>query len=95
VTLSWQLISAKIKVRLAPMATEKKNPGGCFGAIIFVVNWLLDWQCCLDGSSKTAPSILIVLIAMGGDNSFEVKNIEIWAPAFFKHNNSTVATVGS
>ena len=30
---------------------------------------------------------------MSADNSFEVKNIEIWAPAFFKHNNSFVATV--
>ncbi len=30
---------------------------------------------------------------MGADYSFEVKNIEIWAPAFFKHNNSFVATV--
>ena len=41
----------------------------------------LNWQCCLVGSSKTA------------DCSFEVKNIEIWVPAFFKHNNSSVATV--
>ena len=30
---------------------------------------------------------------MGADYSFEVKNIEIWVPAFFKHNNSSVATV--
>ena len=30
---------------------------------------------------------------MNADYSFEVKNIEIWAPAFFKHNNSSVATV--
>ena len=30
---------------------------------------------------------------MGVDYSFEVKNIEIWVPAFFKHNNSSVATV--
>jgi hypothetical protein len=30
---------------------------------------------------------------MGADYSFEVKNIEIWVPAFFKHNNSFVATV--
>ena len=30
---------------------------------------------------------------MGADYSFEVKNIEIWSPAFFKHNNSSVATV--
>ena len=49
----------------------------------------LDWQCCLDGSSKTATRILIVSIAMGADYSFEVKNIEIWAPVFFKHNNSS------
>ena len=30
---------------------------------------------------------------MGTKDSFEVKNIEIWALAFFKHNNSSVATV--
>ena len=44
-------------------------------------------------SSKTAPRILILSIAMVADYSFEVKNIEIWEPAFFKHNNSSVATV--
>ena len=32
---------------------------------------------------------------MGADYSFEVKNIEIWMPAFFKHNDSSVATVTS
>ena len=57
-----------------------------------MVNWL-DWQCCLAGSSKTAPRILILSITMGADYSFQVKNIEIWAPAFFKHNNSFIATV--
>ena len=51
------------------------------------------WQCCLAGSSKTAPRILIFSIAMGADYLFEVKNIEIWVPAFFKHNNLSVATV--
>ena len=30
---------------------------------------------------------------MGANNSFEVKNIEIWVSAFFKHNDSSVATV--
>ena len=30
---------------------------------------------------------------MGAEYSFDLKNIEIWAPAFFKHNNSFVATV--
>ena len=54
----------------------------------------LDWQCCLAGSSKTAPRILIFSIAIGA-NSYEVKNSEIWAPAFFKHNNSFIATVKS
>jgi hypothetical protein len=55
-----------------------------------VVKWL-DWQCSLAGSS----SILIFLIAMGADYPFEVKNIQTWVPAFFKHNNSSVATVYS
>jgi hypothetical protein len=36
---------------------------------------------------------LILSIAMGADYLFEVKNIEIWVLAFFKHNNSSVATV--
>ena len=30
---------------------------------------------------------------MVADYSFDVKNIDIWAPAFFKHNNSFIATV--
>ena len=30
---------------------------------------------------------------MGANYSFELKNIEIWAPAFFKHNNSFIANV--
>jgi hypothetical protein len=40
-----------------------------------------------------APRILTFSIAMGADHSFEVKNIKILVPAFFKHNNSSVATV--
>ena len=42
---------------------------------------------------KRPPRILIFSIAIGADYSFEVKNIEIWVPAFFKHNNSFIATV--
>jgi hypothetical protein len=45
------------------------------------------------GSSEAAPRILIFSIASGANYSFEVKNIEIWGPAFFKHNNSSVATL--
>ena len=37
----------------------------------------LDWQCCLAGSSKTAPRILIFSIAIDADYSYEVKNSEI------------------
>jgi hypothetical protein len=59
---------------------------------VFEVNGL-DWHRYLAGSSKTAPSILIFSIAMFVDYSFDVKNIDIWAPAFFKHNNSIIATV--
>ena len=53
----------------------------------------LDWHCCLAGSSKTAPKILIVSIAMVADYLFDVKIFDIWAPPFFKHNNSIIATV--
>ena len=30
---------------------------------------------------------------MFADNSFDVKNINIWSPTFFKHNNSFIAIV--
>jgi hypothetical protein len=30
---------------------------------------------------------------MAADYSFDVKNIDIWAPAFFRHSNSFIATV--
>ena len=53
----------------------------------------LDWQCCLAVSSKTAPRILIFSIAIDANYSYEVKNSEIWEPAFFKHNNSFIAAV--
>ena len=59
---------------------------------VFEVNGL-DWHCCLAGSSKTTPRISIFSIAIDADYSYEVKNSEIWVPAFFKHNNSFIATV--
>ena len=36
----------------------------------------LYWQCCLAGSSKPAPRILIFSIAMGADYSIELISIE-------------------
>ena len=41
----------------------------------------------------SASRILIFSIAVSANYSCEVKNIEIWAPTFFKHNNSSVAPV--
>ena len=82
-----------IKILGAPLELPVKqhcqfSPFGQF----FEANGL-DWPCCLAGSSKTALRILISSIAIGADYSYEVKNSEIWAPAFFKHNNSFIATV--
>ena len=59
----------------------------------FVVNGL-DWQCCLAGSSKTAPRILIFSIAMGADYSFYVKTIETHARAFLTLNILAIGSVG-
>ena len=56
-----------------------------FGPILRYLNGL-DWQCCLAGSSKTAPRILIFLITMGADYSFYVKTIETYARAFLTLN---------
>ena len=67
---------------------KKLNSGGHFGTTsqtelphqpiwpIFAGNGL-DWHCCLAGSSKTAPKILIFSIAIDADYSYEVKNSEI------------------
>ena len=58
----------------------------------FAVNELT-WQCCLAGSSKVAPRGLIFSIGVDANYSFEIKNIEILESAFFKHNDSSIATV--
>ena len=74
---------------LGPMAIEKKNQnsGGHFGATSYTVLPIkptiycengpngLNWQCCLAGSSKTAPTILIFSIVIGADYSFELITI--------------------
>ena len=57
-------------------------------------NWAgLDWQCCLAGSSKTAPRILIFSIAMDAGYSFYVKTIETHARTFLPLNISAIGTV--
>ena len=90
---------------LAPMAIKKIKFLGAilelpdkqhcqfsqFGPI-FEVNGQ-NWHCCLAGSSKMAPRILIFSIAIGADYSYKMKNSEIWAAAFFKHIHSLIATV--
>ena len=53
----------------------------------------LNWQCCLAGSSKTAPRILIFSIAIGADYSFDIKSGFSIAPAFSLHNNFDIASV--
>ena len=53
-------------------------------------NWP-NWQCCLAGSSKTAPRILIFSIAMDVDNSFYVKFIATYVPTFFWYIISVLA----
>ena len=50
-------------------------------------------QCCLAGSSKMAPRILIFSIAMGANHSFYVKSIETNACAFLPLNISAIDTV--
>ena len=52
-----------------------------------------NWQCCLAGSSKTAPRILIFSIAMDADYLFYVISIATYAPPFLRYNNSVLARV--
>ena len=53
----------------------------------------MNWQCCLAGSSKTAPTILIFSIVMGSDYSFELISFVHWVPQFFMHNKSILGGV--
>ena len=53
----------------------------------------LDWQCCLAGSSKTAPRILIFSIVMGADYSSYVKPIGTFTLTFFGYIISVLASV--
>ena len=46
---------------------------------IFEVNGL-DWHCCLAGSSKMAPRILIFSIYLGAEYLFYVNSIATYAP---------------
>ena len=64
---------------------------GQFGPI-FEVNGL-DWQCCLAGSSKTAPRIFIFSIVLGAKYLFYVKSIETHARAFLTLNILSIGTV--
>jgi hypothetical protein len=51
------------------------------------------WQCCLAGSSKIAPGILIFSMAMGADYLFELISIEIYVPQFNGHNKLFLGSV--
>ena len=53
----------------------------------------LNWQCCLTGSSKTAPSILIFSIAIDADYTFELISIKTCAPQFKWLNKSFLGSV--
>ena len=83
----------KIKILVAALELPAKQhcQFSPFGPI-FGVNMLV-WHCCLAGSSKMGPRILIFSIAICADCSKEVKNNKILAPVFFKHNNLFMVTV--
>ena len=84
------------------MASEKnQNPGSCFEATSqtalpvwpnFEVNGL-DWQCCLAGSSKTAPRVLIFSIVLGAECLSYLKSIETHARAFLTLIILSIGTV--
>ena len=39
-----------------------------------------NWQCCLAGSSKTVPRILIISIVLGAEFAFYAKSFATYAP---------------
>ena len=85
---------------------KNQNPGSRFGATSqtalpiwpiwpnFEVNGL-DWQCCLVGSSKTAPEIFIFSIVLGAEYLSSMKPISTYALTFFEYIILVLASVGS
>ena len=53
----------------------------------------LNWQCCLAGSSKTVPRILIFSMTMGADYTFYLIFIKTCAPQFKWLNKSFLGSV--
>ena len=53
----------------------------------------LNWQYFLAGSSKMAPTILILSIALRVNHSFELISIVHWVLQFFIHNISILGRV--
>ena len=54
---------------------------------------MLNWQCCLAGSSEKAPRILISSIVLGAKNLSYVKSIETHARTFLPLNISAIGSV--
>ena len=54
----------------------------------------LVWQCCLAGSSKTAPRILNFSIVLGAENLSFMKSTETHARAFLTLNILSIGNVG-
>ena len=85
---------------------KNQNSGGCFGAASKTALPIqpihrkngpngMNWQCCLAGSCKMAPTISVFSIAMGADYSFELLSIVHSVPQFFMHNKSTLGGVSN
>ena len=53
----------------------------------------MDWHCCLAGSSKTAPRILIFSIVLGAEYLSYVKSTATFALTFFGYIISVLASV--
>ena len=85
----------KIKIlgAVLKLAAKKHCQFSLFGPFSEVNG--LDWQCYLAGSSKTAPRIWILSIAIGADYSIDIKSGFSIAPAFFLHKNFDLASVPS
>ena len=79
----------KIKIQGAFMELPAKQP------IWPIVVNRLNWQCCLAGSSKTAPRVLIFSMAIGAENSFELISIETYMPQFTGNNKLFLDSMNS
>ena len=89
--LRFGLVLGRLAILKKKLAVDQQ----LLRAVVSCFHWPngLNWQCCLAGSFKTAPRILIFSIAIDANYTFYVKSIETHVRAYLPLIISAVSSV--